>query len=284
MKPSVGRLSSLLRAVSVAAAVFAVAAGVVTATALPAEAGYIGSQQFNMCGQKVGCPARLTTKPSNLVWWWVSNSSVQPWVVTVNEACDLQWNDLTPKMTASGVDYKAFRSRTLWVGGDCGYFGNGMYLLGTQDTSAGSGFDAEYTLQDTSTAERRKMRCQRMNSILGQYAGCVTHLDADVATSQSNEGEGWVTTNYFSIFRFVGGDFNLTPSQSGMQTWIGSSGGYKDVDPNLAFTHSTLTTSLTKKLDYLLGDKSHFPKTPTASRDCKSDYSDHCYLLGNHQY
>lgn len=274
----------------------AILAGTTVVEASPASASYIGNQQFNMCGADTEvdkCPAERTTKPAQLVWWWVANSSTKPWIVTVNEVCDTQWTYLLHSTRMPSLGYSAFRSVTKYnAGTGCGNYGNGIFLLGTPDSAAGSGFNTAYTNQ-SSTTEIRKMLCQRMNSVIGQYAGCVTHLapttssSSTTATQQANEGEGWVTTNYYAIPRFVGGDFNLTPSTSGMATWIGSAGGYKDTDPGLNPTFRlslTTTASPTKKIDYLLADKSHFPYAPNASRDCKSDYSDHCYLLGNHQF
>lgn len=167
----------------------------------PASAGYIEVQQYNICGQDQDCPNEFGTAQMNLVWFWVNAAATLPWVVTLNEVCSLaQYNDFKSQMATKG--YTGNFNTTKSIGGSCGSFGNAIFVLGTPSPT--TPYVKQYNAQD-GTPEVRKMMCLRVNSVLGYYAGCVTHLDNDYALQQSTEAQTYVTNTFGSIFRLVGG-------------------------------------------------------------------------------
>lgn len=204
--------------------------------------------EFNMCGWKAACPtAQGSPLPAYLVVDRVKGSSPKPVFVFVNEVC---FNGNQSGVIASGLassGYTAAYGVAVGSGsGVCGGsgFGNMVLALGTPVSAV----QHNYANQDGDN-ETRNVICRKVNTFLGVWGGCATHLENHWmrAIAQMNElySVGALGGN---SFRVIGGDFNNEPHWPQFDQWRWA---YEENDEFAPFEDAYCHSSGCAKIDYV---------------------------------
>lgn len=173
----------------------------------------IHSHQWNMCGASCNAgdalPSAYMLERFN---FFLGGLFPQPWSISLNEVCLLPSNQeglLLDYLLDAGYSvgsYTALSNAPNCSGAD---FGNLVFNLGPVEEIS----TLIYTDQDPGANELRGAVCMENAGFLGDWLGCSTHMmnDGTIAASQSDELFGVLAWSAGSMFRIVGGDFNLTP-------------------------------------------------------------------------
>lgn len=242
--------------------------------------------QFNMCGNV--CNGGGLTVAQD-VERSVENRSPQPFVVTLNEVCENQydylWANLGPYFgyfDATGPTCRNGRR-----------YGNAILVRTSSFTRSGP-----WTLPNPGGNETRHLVCLRipMSGNLPMSA-CVTHIDfhsVNIAPQIKRVAE-LVQNEYATHGVIVGGDFNTTPSSSALNPMYRSAyapagnGLFNEVDtpPSLNRSYKSNSYNETtfedgRKLDYIFVSSPDF--TGYWGDATSASNSDHVVLWGGATY
>ena len=265
------------------ATVFATVALVAPATPAHATDYTQNYMQFNMCGNACNSGGlAVATDVENSV----ENRSPQPFVVTLNEVCENQyqqlWRNLTP--------YYGFFDATGPTCSNGARYGNAILVRTSSFTRLGP-----WTLPNPGGNETRHLVCLKipMSGNLPMVA-CVTHIDyhsVNIAPQIKRVAE--IAGSYYSTSGvLVGGDFNTTPSSTALNPMYRSAyspsgtGLFNEVDAPSSLSRTYKSTSYNegtfqdgRKLDYIFLSS---PDWTGFSGDATSAVrSDHVVLWGH---
>lgn len=228
---------------------------------------FVTAHEFNMCSQH--CRAVRDGDPASLVVLSVALEDNVPWVITLNEVCTPEYEDVRDYLITRG--YTPQRGITKYQGGQCGQYGNALFYQGV---SVGV-FDQYWLTPPSPSAEPRKLGCHRVNTYSGQLVHCVGHA---FNSFQGDEVIWIMNATYGSTRRFFGGDLNKIPNDLN-GAWYG---GNNEADPAKRWTYDTFSATTRMKLDYIFVSHGALPGSPGPY--CNRDFSDHCYFVGEFVY
>lgn len=127
------------------------------------------------------------------------------------------------------------------------------------------------------TQECRVMVCLTTNGLFGRMSGCAAHMtntDDDLAKTQANDFRAMSASYAPSSLVWMGGDFNLTPTQV-------PSGWNNHRRLNVGPTADPTDPPADTQIDYI------YHRDPTVGRTllpafCPIDASDHCLVEAEH--
>jgi len=296
------RRRQVLRAIAIVA--ISVAMGISTSFAVdafaPAEASayefpvwdwnIFGTCDGGNCG---------TNPPAQVLGFSVTASSNRPWIITLNEVCDLQYLYIAQALVPLGYDGVFAKSNGTQDGvpspiaghpfqavncgtgpGKTGRFGNATFFLGVKAGAQG----VLYYSQQIPGGDVRNLVCVPVNTFFGQRQECNTHLDPNAIPTQPGTTQiaqdntaAWIASTHASQGNkvTVGGDRNMTPWRS----WPGS--GFVEIDTASPKLRTYSNTALMYKLDWIWAGPGHW-SLPGAARYCPPvqapPISDHCML------
>lgn len=237
------------------------------------------THEWNMAGAAMNFGDPL---PADIVIYLVALSNPQPLVVSMVEVCNQQYIRMRNALEDLGYSALWVVTRTAVPNCSNQSFGNVVFV------KSGGSFaqTGVYTYSaQVASPEQRRIGCGRVNAgAFGVWVGRSTHLvnHRDTARLQADEAIFWVNYYFGSYWRFIGGDFNLIPTDTKFDIWYS---GYSEADgtEQQSVTHETLTDG--RKLDYVWMDRAHGLSTPPATRsylrDSENDLiSDHTYYSG----
>lgn len=269
---------------SAAVAALAIAM-IVIAPATPASAtNYTQTyMQFNMCGNVCnngGLTVAMDIENS------VNNRSPQPFVITLNEVCENQYN----KLYADLLPYYGYFDATGPTCSNGARYGNAVLVRTRNFTRIGP-----WTLPNPGGNETRHLVCLKV-PISGNepMLACVTHIDfhSTNIAPQISKVASIVGPYYFGNGLLVGGDFNTAPYSSALNPMYRSayipsgSGLFNECDAPSSYdrryqsiwNNETTFKSDGRKIDYIFLSSPDW--TGWSGDATSSSHSDHYVLWG----
>jgi len=243
---------------------------------LPADAGTppatLSILQFNMCGN--ACGTRFAVVDDLEVE--ITGRARQPFVVTLNEVCRAQYDQLLAALPYHGHFQPTMPNRC-WDGSDYGI----AVLVRSSDV----GYAGSAPLPAPAGGEPRTVTCVRTTVRAEPLVACATHLDTDPANTASQVA---TVADHADAFRagaavVVGGDFNTTPAQPALDPMRA---GFVEADAaDEAFTAGCARARCgdapgyahpTRKIDYVFLSRGDF--TGISALVTSAPHSDHTPL------
>lgn len=232
----------------------------------------IFKHHYNICSNI--CSSYRSTSRNLALYMFEADTA---WSLSLNEAC---FSDVTSLVNSSGriTGYGWVTTRS-YVASCGGSFGNAVLTIG----GFVDGFNHRYEDQHTGTgncsissAECRAMVCRKYSVFGIVTTSCSSHLQANnesLAFRQANAYAFFSTLFAQNVFRYLGGDLNLTPTQ--LPPVYNAS--YIDITHGLTY-HTR--QGLTKKIDYIHVQNTGWSYVDIRPAYCPTNASDHCYTAG----
>lgn len=159
--------------------------------------GYLGGSGFN---------ANITPKVLSSL---NSRTNPVPLIVSLNEVCSTTW---TNSLWASYFGQRTYVAEAHWavyVGGECGYLGNVVAVLGTAAIRSHAAFNNQATGQ----AEQKGWVCVASNFY--NFTGCSAHTTARTTPTNIRQTQLWEYSTQVNVYAvqnipvWAAGDLNL---------------------------------------------------------------------------
>lgn len=263
----------------------------------PAAAADFPIHDFNLCGNRCN---GSDFDPVNVVAFLVLNANPRPVVVSLQEVCKSQFDEIQFRLANGGYGAGSGRlivTKTQGLAAGCGgQYGNAVFALGTYSSEQLRTFTAQDNNPCSLAAghECRKAICVRYTTaFIGAFVGCSTHLSPNRQTTAAQQAleflpivNGWYTTDR----RMLGADFNQLPLEPELDGWYSA---WQEADGNTA-TDRSLCSQLQncpthdtgfsdEKIDFIWGRTNLFIRlgaTYTTRDRVEGSGSDHWYFRG----
>lgn len=216
------------RRVAFAVVAFLIAATVTTSSAQPASAQAVPGidwMQYNMFGrsghQGGAAPANRVIAHVN----FMTNRGDPPVAVSLQETCHRigsttsQAQIITTQLSGYTTAHQGLVFLDPATDPLCTRYGNMLMMLGPRTGTNGPTWGSYFVLPDL--GEDRGILCGRAN-LFGWHTACTTHLTPPSSVPGGAQAQQTSVVNSYSYFthtqypasgRYLGGDFNMTPSQ-----------------------------------------------------------------------
>jgi hypothetical protein len=162
----------------------------------PAAAGAEDARMhtYNVCGHK--CNGGAVPGANDLPVWFAGQSP-GPWIISINELCFSQYQDLENRLEPAPKNFRGFfqTTKSTNLSFACGgAYGNAVFAIGAPAGGKPDDVpqvDVKYAAANqTSTSELRGILCNLMSTLVGSFVACSTHLtpeDDPTASRQLQE-------------------------------------------------------------------------------------------------